>query len=355
MQELSEVIGGEATGPASPVTPEHSSRPQTPDTPGPAQISKDLVSQMTSQQGMSVMVPPPVMMSQEQLQQMFQQLTYRPPITSNPKVEDPELYHGERTKLRAFLTQCELKFNCEPNKFDSDIKRVNYASSRCRGNAWSWIEPSIEEGRSTYTTWAAFKTAISRAFGEADSKEVARRKFKNVRQGNRSAAAYWAEFQRIIADLRYNDEIYIDQFSDGLHIDVQRQLAILDTRPTKVIDFANQAIALDNRLFNFRTLRNRYEPQYQNFHQKNNHQGSTFSEPEPMELDATWRGKPRDKAEEEKRRRNNECYNCGRTGHYAAKCPHKKPRGERRPYQAAETNMDEEPVEERAGKENPQE
>jgi hypothetical protein len=201
----------------------------------------------------------PIQMSTDQLQHFLQQLYY-PPAPSNPKVEDPELYYSERPKLRAFLTQCELKFNCEPNKFDLDTKKVNYTSSRCRGNAWAWIEPSIMKGQSSYKTWEEFKTAITRAFGEADSKQVARRTFKGIRQGNRSVAAYWAEFQRIIADLDYNDPLYIDQFNDGLHIDVQRQLALLDTRPETMIDFANKAITLDNRLFNFRTLRTRNEP-----------------------------------------------------------------------------------------------
>jgi hypothetical protein len=142
-------------------------------------------------------------------------------MSSNLKVDDPEQYHGERSKLHAFITQCELKFNCKPNTFNSDVKRVNYASSRYRGNAWSWIEPSIAQGQSTYKMWEEFKTTITWAFGEVDSKEVARRRFKAIRQGNRSAAAYWAEFQRIMVDLDYNDLMYIDQFNDGLHIDVQ--------------------------------------------------------------------------------------------------------------------------------------
>jgi hypothetical protein len=70
--------------------------------------------------------------------------------------------------------------------------------------------------------------AISRAFGEADSKEVVRRKVKIIQQGTYSAAAYWAKFQRIKSDLKYNNKIYIDQFSNGLNTDVQRQLALLD-------------------------------------------------------------------------------------------------------------------------------
>jgi hypothetical protein len=80
---------------------------------------------------------------------------------------------------------------------------------------------------------------------------VSRRKFKAAKQGNQSAAAYWADFQCIMADLDYNDAMYIDQFHDGLHIDIQWQLDLLDTRPTTMVGFVNRAIALDNRLFNF--------------------------------------------------------------------------------------------------------
>jgi hypothetical protein len=251
-------------------------------------MSGETNSGMMTPQGNPAGALAPVQMSTDQLQHLLQQL-YHPPAPSNPKVEDPELYYGERPKLRAFLTQCELKFNCEPNKFDLDAKKVNYMSSRCRGNAWAWIEPSITNGQSSYKTWEEFKTAITRAFGEADSKEVARRKFKSIRQGNRSAAAYWAEFQRIMADLHYNDPLYIDQFNDGLHIDVQRQLALLDTRPETMIDFANKAIALDNRLFNFRTLRTGNESQYYRDHQTGHSRNlePMLSDPTPMELDAT--------------------------------------------------------------------
>jgi hypothetical protein len=135
----------------------------------------------------------PIQMSTDQLQYLLQQL-YHPPTPSNPKVEDLELYYGKRPELHAFLTQSELKFNCELNKFDLDAKKVNYTSSWYRGNAWAWIEPSITKGQSCYKTWEEFKTVITQAFGEADSKGVARRKFKSIQQGNYSVAAYWAEF-----------------------------------------------------------------------------------------------------------------------------------------------------------------
>jgi aminoglycoside phosphotransferase (APT) family kinase protein len=74
-------------------------------------------SEMVTPAGLAVVTP--ITMTQEQLNQILQQL-HRPPTTSNPEVEDPELYYGERAKPRAFLTQCELKFNCKMNKFDME-------------------------------------------------------------------------------------------------------------------------------------------------------------------------------------------------------------------------------------------
>jgi hypothetical protein len=73
--------------------------------------------EMATPAGLGVVTP--VTITQEQLNQILQQLHW-PPTTSNPKVEDPELYYGERAKLQAFFTQYELKFNCEMNKFDME-------------------------------------------------------------------------------------------------------------------------------------------------------------------------------------------------------------------------------------------
>jgi hypothetical protein len=66
-----------------------------------------------------------------------------------------------------------------------------------------------------------------------------------------------------------------------------------------------------------------------------------------MELDSTHRPKPTDRAEDDRKKRNNECFNCGRIGHYATKYPNK------RVYYAAETTLAEEELREILGKEGP--
>jgi hypothetical protein len=78
-----------------------------------------------------------------------------------------------------------------------------------------------------------------------------------------------------------------------------------------------------------------------------------MSDPTPMELNATYRSRGKDRVEQEKRRRNNECFNCGKTGYFSACYPNKKPYPPRRTYKAAEAMMNEEAQEDNLGKEDP--
>ena len=58
---------------------------------------------------------------------------------------------------------------------------------------------------------------MNHAYGQEDTKEIAFEKFQKIQKGHRTAATYWAEFQRIKADLPYADNVCIARFRDELH------------------------------------------------------------------------------------------------------------------------------------------
>jgi hypothetical protein len=74
LKELGEIIREEAAGLASPVIPENPSRPQIPEIPGLVQTSKRVTFDMATQQGMSTGGLPPLTITNDQLQQLLQQL-----------------------------------------------------------------------------------------------------------------------------------------------------------------------------------------------------------------------------------------------------------------------------------------
>jgi len=181
----------------SPVTPEQRSRPQSPESP-------EQLKRMTEALG-------PHLLTTEMLQTLLAARD-RPPQTSYPKLRDPEPFEGEKTKFKTFLAQCELKFRTEGNRFDDDEKKTGYASSLLRGVAWNWVETFLNQEGGINLTWEELKTNMKHAFGQVDAEKIAFDKFQKIQQGNRTVATYWAEFQRIKADLPYAENVCIARF-----------------------------------------------------------------------------------------------------------------------------------------------
>jgi len=75
-------------------------------------------------------------------------------------------------------------------------------------------------------------------FGQVDVEEIAFEKFQKIQQGHQMAATYWAEFQRIKADLPYMDNVCIARFQDRLHPEVKRHLVMSEAPATVLVDYA---------------------------------------------------------------------------------------------------------------------
>jgi hypothetical protein len=283
--------------------------------------------------------------------------------SSSTKIKDPKPFNGEQSKLRPFIAHCELKFQIENTKFDTDARKTAFAGALLEGVAWNWVEPFLTRPEGLNQTWDDFKEALEHAFGEVDREEVAYEKFEKIEQGNRTTAAYWAEFQKIKADLTFPDNVCIARFRKGLHLEVKRYMVLHGTPTTDLTTFATAAIQADSRLCQLGLITRRStkqpEPRFQGTQREPN------ADPgDPMDLDATRRYRFSRRPTRPFRRDppTEGCFNCGKKGHFIKDC--KQPRNPtryRKPYRAAEATM-EDPEEENgageaapAGNDHPQE
>jgi len=190
----------------------------------------------------------PYLLTTEMLQTLLAACD-RPLQTSYPKLQEPEPFELEKSKIKTFLAQCELKFITEGNRFDDNEKKTRYTSSLLREVAWNWVETFLNQERGINLSWKELKTNMRHAFGQVDVEEIAFEKFQIlIQQGYRMAATYWAEFQRIKADLPYADNVCIAQFRDGLHPEVKRHLLMSEVPATVLVDYATTAIKTDSHL-----------------------------------------------------------------------------------------------------------
>lgn len=263
---------------------------------------------------------------------------------SNPrallKVQTPDLYHGDRKKLREFLTQLDIYFTLRPQEFSSDIQKIYFAASYLRGAAFNFFEPYLKRlsGGTQNTTIPMlvsieqFKEELTRTFGDINEVSTAERELQKLHQTS-SASQYTTEFRRITSHLTWNEEALVFTYYHGLKDPIKDELS-KEERPATLQALIEKAVRLDDRMFERKREKNSGWTSARNF---GHHSFSTpkHSAPEPMDLDASIQTSVRNPAphssqnsrrgklspEERKHRMdNNLCLYCGKAGHKVQQC-----------------------------------
>jgi Domain of unknown function (DUF4939) len=139
------------------------------------------------------------------------------------KINAPDKYGGERSKLKGFLIQVDLYFTFNSTRFKSETERVLYVVSRLERDALNWIEGFVvdymshtnragqvttamrKETIALFQTYRGFIKEIKNTFGEIDEEKHAERAIQTLRQRG-SAATYTAEFQRYSTKTGWNND-----------------------------------------------------------------------------------------------------------------------------------------------------
>src|ERR1700712_2183014 len=142
--------------------------------------------------------------------------------TRRPKAKEPEVYRGERHKLRGWLAQLVVYYKTVGWQNGHDEEKILYATSLLRDDAGTWITPYAEERITpTWNTWAGFKKELQSQFGVIDAKGEARIRLKNVKQGKRSVIEYWNEFRLVASEAELDDSTGGELLLGGMSTELQ--------------------------------------------------------------------------------------------------------------------------------------
>jgi len=121
--------------------------------------------------------------------------------TRKPKVKEPEVYRGERNKLRGWLAQLILYYRTVGWQNGHDEENIFYATSLLRDDAGTWMTPYAEERITlAWDNWAGLKAELQRQFGVIDAKGEASIRVNNMKQGKRLVTEYWNEFRLVASE-----------------------------------------------------------------------------------------------------------------------------------------------------------
>ena len=247
-----------------------------------------------------------------------------------PKISLPAKFDGTRSLFRGFLNQVRLVIQLHPNRYPTDAARVGLVGTLLCGTALAWFAPLLEKKSPLLEDFEAFVKEFQASFGDTDSTRTAINKIRRLRQGDRPASAYAADFRLLACDIPWDEAALMDQFRQGLRNDVKDLLLTFPEDPMSLTEAISRAVRCDNRLFERRSerqqmLRRQPEQTYASVvaTPPQVSRPITRDGPTPMEIESTQRRGPLSNAEKQRRRAHRLCLYCGRPGHIAVNCPHK--------------------------------
>jgi hypothetical protein len=276
---------------------------------------------------------------------------------SKVRVCVPDKYHGERNKLKAWLLQMDRHFHVEGDRI-ADEDKVVIATTYMKDLAEIWVTPHLEryldndikdnENARLMENWDVFKAKLRQAFSPIKASVIAEKKIQTLRQTH-SVADYTALFQQYQAQIEWDDAALIRMYKQGLKVQVREELMRSAARTDSLDELINEAIRLDNDLYELQIEARAYKheyvpkkkgnPSYGRSHRQGQyrargkgkaripgHYGS--EEFEDMHVDNVERGKPRSnssakyhgKGKPDNGKETRTCYNCNKPGHLAKNC-----------------------------------
>jgi hypothetical protein len=144
----------------------------------------------------------------------------------------PEVFDGDRTKSRAFISDIQIYFKINRNKFNvkNAYSRVLLALSFIKGpNVVNWVGTQIEQleedlinicggDEDDEELWQEFEKKFKRAFISSTMKESAYVKLQSLKMKRDQLDEYIADFSTLIGELGwdYNSKMSCHNFQEGL-------------------------------------------------------------------------------------------------------------------------------------------
>jgi hypothetical protein len=170
---------------------------------------------------------------------------------NEPKVKEPETFHGSKSDLSAFITECHIIFELQPSSFLDDQTKVGYMVSLLRDAPLAGVRPLLKQvpRLAMFDDYDLFLAWMRRHYGDPNERGTARRKLKALWQTT-SASAYLSEFQQYITILGWQDqEPIIDKAIEGLRTNLKDEIVRQGHNPNSLADLIEFIIPLDNRLY----------------------------------------------------------------------------------------------------------
>ena len=243
---------------------------------------------------------------------------------------EPERFDGSNYPCRHFLVKLKLYFSqVPPSRYPTDYSKSTFLIALLQGPAFDWGSAFLERDDPILTDFGEFVKAFTAIFDTPNRVQMAMDQLYALRQGADSAATFVAKFQNLACLTTLDQAALILIFRHGINETLLTQLAYVDIPPT-LQDLMALVVKLDQRRPEHARISSVLPHKYLPAPPPNPIPSTLFSNPIPMEVDASQRNAPEfwsRMSEREKRYLTRvalrQCTYCGSPDHKVHDCPSK--------------------------------
>lgn len=250
--------------------------------------------------------------------------------TKTPKFIIPEAYDGMKKgkEAKQWLTKMMVYINGNKHNFEDEEVAMTWFLTNMKGIAGDWAQVRLElimsDNRSgDATDLEALWKAFGRDFDDPDAAKAAHRKLTKLdMSNNKTAHEYTLEFQNLQSYLSWNDDAYMAQYRLGLSWRIKQILSTRVEEPENLANLMRDVLKLDGQL-----RENDLERPAKATGNTGKASGSTAKVTTTTTTTSSDKKGPLssspnyvDKDEKDRRRAENLCIKCGKSGHGFKEC-----------------------------------
>ena len=146
----------------------------------------------------------------------------------------------EEPRIDSWALKIKSKLRVNASLFSNEKVKIGYVQNLIDGQTFRRLEPRFrEDSRNSYLSANAIVEDLSRMYDDSNRQLTTVNALRRLRMKDNNFIDFWAEFQRLTAELKYSDEHFREKFIHKLSPFYQKHLSVKFDKTSDLYDLAS--------------------------------------------------------------------------------------------------------------------